>query len=138
LGPAVAGEAADAHQGLFRRLSADVTPAAVVRSFRGTRLTALGTLVQISGGRPVPVDLVAAYIAADDPDLVGDAGWAPTLRTAGGSHRGRARDRRRHRGSPPAAGLTVCRTATVMTPLRFTVADDDELERPVDQPVWMV
>lgn len=65
----------------FVRLSADIPASEVIRSFRGTRLTALGTLVQVSGGRPVPVDLVAAYNAAYDPDLVPDAGWVPVLRT---------------------------------------------------------
>jgi pectate lyase len=65
----------------FFRLSADVPVADIIRAFKGTRITAIGTLVQIAGGRPKPVDLVAAYNEAYDPDLTLDAGWTPTLRT---------------------------------------------------------
>jgi pectate lyase len=65
----------------YFRLSADVTPADVIAYWKGTRITAKGTLVQISGRAPQPVDLVAAYNEAYDPDLSPDAGWTPVLRT---------------------------------------------------------
>lgn len=62
-------------------LSADVPPGDVLRYWKGTRITAIGTLVQV-GHRPGrPVDLVAAHNAAYDPDFAPDAGWVPTLRT---------------------------------------------------------
>jgi pectate lyase len=66
----------------YFRLSADVPPGTVIHYWKGTRITAIGSLVQVSGRPPVPVDLVAAYNAAFDPDLTPDAGWTPTLRTA--------------------------------------------------------
>jgi pectate lyase len=65
----------------YFRLSADVPPADILHYWKGTRITAIGSLVQISGRAPEPVDLVAAYNAAYDPDLSPDAGWTPTLRT---------------------------------------------------------
>jgi pectate lyase len=65
----------------YFRLSADVPPADIIHYWKGTRITARGSLVQISGRAPRPVDLVAAYNAAYDPDLSPDAGWTPTLRT---------------------------------------------------------
>nr|WP_084699570.1 polysaccharide lyase family 1 protein [Actinoplanes globisporus] len=64
----------------YFRLSADVPAANVVHYWKGTRITAIGSLVQV-GNKAKPVDLVAAYNAAYDPDLTPDAGWTPTLRT---------------------------------------------------------
>ncbi len=64
----------------YFRLSADVPASDVIKYWKGTRITAKGTLVQISGRAPQPVDLVAAHNAAYDPDLTPDAGWTPTLR----------------------------------------------------------
>ncbi len=64
----------------FFTVSADLDPAAIIRSYRGTRITAIGTLLRV-GSRPArPIDLVAVYNAASDPDLVPDAGWVPVLR----------------------------------------------------------
>jgi pectate lyase len=61
--------------------SADLGDGDLIKYWKGTRITAVGTLVQV-GSRPArPVDLVAAYNAAHDPDLLPDAGWTPTLRT---------------------------------------------------------
>ncbi|MEV6631832.1 polysaccharide lyase family 1 protein [Actinoplanes sp. NPDC051470] len=58
------------------------TPAAdVIHYWKGTRITAIGSLVATPGRLPRRVDLVAAYNAAYDPDLAPDAGWRPTLRT---------------------------------------------------------
>ncbi|MBL7258207.1 pectate lyase family protein [Paractinoplanes lichenicola] len=65
----------------YFRLSADVPPSDVIAYWKGTRITARGTLVQNSHRPAVPVDLVAAYNAAHDPDLTPDAGWTPALRT---------------------------------------------------------
>jgi pectate lyase len=68
-------------QNNYFRLSADVPVANVIHYWKGTRITAIGSLVQVSGRAPQPVDLVAAYNAAYDPDLAPDAGWTPSLRT---------------------------------------------------------
>ncbi|MCY1138264.1 polysaccharide lyase family 1 protein [Actinoplanes sp. Pm04-4] len=65
----------------YFRLSADVPASDVIAYWKGTRITAIGSLVQVSGRVPRPVDLVAEYNAAHDPDLAPDAGWTPTLRT---------------------------------------------------------
>jgi len=64
----------------YFRLGADVPAADVIHYWKGTRITATGSLVQVAGQRPAPVDLVAAYNGAYDPDLAADAGWTPVLR----------------------------------------------------------
>jgi pectate lyase len=64
----------------FFVLSADIPAADVIRYWKGTRITAKGSLVKVGSRLPRPVDLVAAYNAAYDPDLSPDAGWTPTLR----------------------------------------------------------
>lgn len=64
----------------YFRLSADVPASDIIHYWKGTRITAIGSLVQV-GNRAQPVDLVAAYNAAHDPDLTADAGWTPSLRT---------------------------------------------------------
>ena len=61
--------------------SADVGDGDLIKYWKGTRITAEGTLVQVGHGPARPVDLVAAHNAAYDPDLSPDAGWVPTLRT---------------------------------------------------------
>ena len=61
--------------------SADLGDGDLIKYWKGTRITAIGTLVQV-GSRPArAVDLVAAYNAAYDPDFTPDAGWVPVLRT---------------------------------------------------------
>ena len=65
----------------YFRLSADVPAADVIRYWKGTRITAIGSLVQVGSRVPRPVDLIAAYNEAYDPDLAPDAGWTPVLRT---------------------------------------------------------
>ena len=65
----------------YFKLSADVPVGNIIHYWKGTKITAIGTLVQVGSKRPQPVDLVAAYNAAYDPDLLPDAGWTPTLRT---------------------------------------------------------
>ncbi|WP_030435174.1 polysaccharide lyase family 1 protein [Actinoplanes subtropicus] len=63
----------------YFKLGADVPAADVIHYWKGTKITAIGSLVQV-GNKVQPVDLVAAYNAAYDPDLTPDAGWTPTLR----------------------------------------------------------
>ncbi|MET0419447.1 MAG: pectate lyase, partial [Actinoplanes sp.] len=64
----------------YFKLSADVPASDIIKYWKGTKITAAGTLVQVSGRLPKPVDLVAAHNAVYDPDLLPDAGWTPTLR----------------------------------------------------------
>ncbi|MFI5891469.1 polysaccharide lyase family 1 protein [Actinoplanes sp. NPDC051513] len=64
----------------YFKLSADVPAADVIHYWKGTKITAIGSLVQV-GNKAKPVDLVAAYNAAYDPNLTPDAGWTPALRT---------------------------------------------------------
>jgi pectate lyase len=49
----------------------------VIHYWKGTAITAVGSMVPPAR----PVDLVAAYNAAHDPDLIPDAGWTPVART---------------------------------------------------------
>ena len=46
----------------------------------GTTLTARDNVLRV-GGRTSPIDLIAVYNAAHDPDFGTDAGWTPTLHT---------------------------------------------------------
>jgi pectate lyase len=61
--------------------SADVGDGDLIKYWKGTKITAIGSLVQVGSRAPRPVDLVAAYNAAYDPDFSPDAGWVPTLRS---------------------------------------------------------
>lgn len=61
--------------------SADVPVGNLVKYWKGTRLTAIGTLVKVGSQPARQVDLVAAHNLANEPDLEADAGWMPTLRT---------------------------------------------------------
>ncbi|GAA2500933.1 pectate lyase family protein [Winogradskya humida] len=63
------------------QLSFDVAPADILKDWKGTRISALGTLVRFGSHPAQPVDLVAAHNAAYDPDFTPDAGWTPVLRT---------------------------------------------------------
>ncbi|MET8048112.1 pectate lyase [Streptosporangium sp. NPDC005286] len=65
----------------FFRLSRAVAPANLLYNWGGTSLTARGNVLRV-GGPVTPLDLVAAYNAAHDPDFGTDAGWTPTLHTA--------------------------------------------------------
>jgi pectate lyase len=60
--------------------SADLPNGDLIRYWKGTQITAVGTLVRVGSQPAQPVDLVAAHNAAHDPDLIPDAGWVPTLR----------------------------------------------------------
>ena len=62
----------------FFRIPAGLPLGALVEYWKGTVLHATGTLVS-RGGRPQPVDLLAEYNAANDPDLGPDVGWVPAL-----------------------------------------------------------
>jgi pectate lyase len=55
-----------------------VDPARFITVFKGTTIHAEGTLVN-GLSRHDAVDVVAAYNAANDPDLSTDVGWTPTL-----------------------------------------------------------
>jgi pectate lyase len=68
-------------QNNYFQLGADVPTADVIHYWKGTAITAIGSLVQTPGHLPQPVDLVAAHNAVYDPDLTPDAGWTPTART---------------------------------------------------------
>lgn len=61
-------------------LAHDVTPDQLLFDWGGTMITARDNLLR-TGRHTTPVDLVAAYNAANDPDLGVDAGWTPTLHT---------------------------------------------------------
>ncbi|WP_318306884.1 pectate lyase family protein [Amycolatopsis solani] len=63
----------------FFRIPASVPLGALVKYWKGTVLHATGTLVATGTAGPRPVDLLAEYNAANDPDLGPDAGWTPTL-----------------------------------------------------------
>jgi pectate lyase len=60
----------------YFRISPDLPAAELITEFDGTQLYAAGNVVN---GRPV--DLLATYNAANDPDLVLDDTWKPELRT---------------------------------------------------------
>jgi len=59
-------------------LAATVDPSELLFDWGGTTLTARDNLLR-TGRHTSPVDLVAVYNAAHDPDLGTDAGWTPTL-----------------------------------------------------------
>jgi pectate lyase len=62
----------------FFRLPAEVPLGTIVKYWKGTVIHATGSLVS-AGGPARPVDLLAEYNAAFDPDLGPDVGWVPTL-----------------------------------------------------------
>ncbi|TDC84947.1 pectate lyase [Micromonospora sp. KC606] len=62
-------------------LGTGITAGNLLHDWGGTAVTTRGNWVRAHGGLPRPVDLVAAYNAAHDPDLGSDAGWTPRLRT---------------------------------------------------------
>ncbi|WP_410632353.1 polysaccharide lyase family 1 protein [Amycolatopsis sp. cmx-4-83] len=63
----------------FFRIPASVPLGALVEYWKGTVLHATGTLVATGTAWPRPVDLLAEYNAANDPDLGSDVGWTPAL-----------------------------------------------------------
>lgn len=62
------------------RLDPAVAPGELIYDWGGTAITARDNLLRV-GHRTRPVDLVAEYNAAHDPDLGTDAGWVPTRHT---------------------------------------------------------
>ena len=65
----------------FVQRSTEVPLEDFVFNWGGTVMTERGTLAQTGHGPIQPVNLLAAYNAAFDPDIAPDAGWTPTLRT---------------------------------------------------------
>jgi pectate lyase len=63
----------------FFRIPAAVPLGALVHYWKGTVLHATGTLVATGTAWPRPVDLLAEYNAANDPNLGPDVGWTPGL-----------------------------------------------------------
>lgn len=61
-------------------LATDVAPSDLLFDWGGTMITARNNLLR-TNRHTNPVDLVATYNAAHDPDLTADAGWTPTLHT---------------------------------------------------------
>ncbi|MGI5213037.1 pectate lyase family protein [Plantactinospora sp. CA-290183] len=61
-------------------LGSGITAADLLYDWGGTAITERGNWVRAAGAAPRPVDLLAAYNAAHDPDLGADSGWTPTLR----------------------------------------------------------
>lgn len=61
-------------------LDEGVEPSDLLFDWGGTMITARDNLLR-TGRHTEPVDLVAVYNAAHDPDLSADAGWTPTLHT---------------------------------------------------------
>ncbi|MCG5211797.1 pectate lyase family protein [Streptosporangium soli] len=64
----------------FYRLSRAVDPAKLLYDWGGTAITTRNDVLRV-GGTVKPIDLVAVYNAAEDPDLSPDAGWTPALHT---------------------------------------------------------
>jgi pectate lyase len=62
-------------------LGRGVDPALLIFDWGGTTLTARDHFLRARNGRLTPIDLIATYNAANDPDLGSDAGWTPTLHT---------------------------------------------------------
>ncbi|BCJ72479.1 pectate lyase [Catellatospora sp. IY07-71] len=52
----------------------------VLKDWKGTAVTELGSWGKDGDARPGPLSLLAAYNAVHDPDFGPDAGWTPTLR----------------------------------------------------------
>ncbi len=65
----------------FFEMDHSVTPDQVIERLNGTRMYESGTLLNGSSKR-YAISMLDAYNAANDPDLLPDAGWIPTLFTA--------------------------------------------------------
>jgi pectate lyase len=60
--------------------STPITPAQFIMVFKGTAIHETGTMLNSpSQSGQHTVDVLAAYNEVNDPDLLGDAGWTPTL-----------------------------------------------------------
>ncbi|MFY1689447.1 pectate lyase family protein [Plantactinospora sp. WMMB782] len=62
-------------------LGAGITAADLLYDWGGTAITERGNRVREWRGPARPVSLLAAYNAEHEPDLGGDVGWTPTLRS---------------------------------------------------------
>ncbi|GHJ44335.1 pectate lyase [Catellatospora sp. TT07R-123] len=64
----------------FFDLRDGITADKVLKDWKGTAVTELGSWVRAGNGLGGPVSLLAAYNGAHDPDFGPDAGWTPALR----------------------------------------------------------
>ena len=64
----------------FVSLADGIAADEVLKDWKGTKLTELGTWARSESGRPEPVSLLSAYNETHDLDFGSDAGWTPTLR----------------------------------------------------------
>jgi pectate lyase len=62
----------------FFKTDKSVTPDLFIEVFKGLAIYAAGTHLNGTPAKNL-VDVLAAYNAVNDPDLLGDVGWAPTL-----------------------------------------------------------
>ncbi|WP_155374451.1 pectate lyase family protein [Catellatospora vulcania] len=61
-------------------LTDGITADRVLKDWKGTAVTERGSFGRVGDTRPGPLNLLAAYNEAHDPDFAADAGWTPTLR----------------------------------------------------------
>ena len=65
----------------YVRFASVTKPAQVIYNWGGAAIHAEDNWARLDGHPAAPVDLLAAFNAANDPDLGGDVGWTPSLRT---------------------------------------------------------
>jgi pectate lyase len=64
----------------YFRLRDGITLDRILKDWKGTMLTEIGSWARSDNALPQRVSTLDAYNAANDPDFGSDAGWAPTLR----------------------------------------------------------
>jgi pectate lyase len=64
----------------YIRLRDGITLDRILKDWKGTTLTEIGTWARSDDAFPQPVSVLAAYNAVNDPDFGSDAGWTPVLR----------------------------------------------------------
>jgi pectate lyase len=65
----------------YFEIDQSLAPGKLIASYSGTRLYETGTRIQGTSGEGLPIDVLSAYNAANDPDLATTVGWKPTLVT---------------------------------------------------------
>jgi pectate lyase len=66
----------------YFRLRDGITLDHVLKDWKGTTLTEIGSWARTDNALPRPVSALDAYNAVNDPDFGSDAGWVPTLRAS--------------------------------------------------------